>query len=230
MIKLLNCIVVSCFAFTLLTITACNTKKQGKEQVKTPDATTVADTAPMKPLPQLAQLPVRYQTPGYITTKEKGDDNLGDVAGEYQMKVGATIRSTIGPQPLLDVMKRLANLKGMTVSWASDVDQSIPVDVDISANDNFYDAVGNLLRQADYFHEVNGKNIVVRNKTTKVFKIGIPFMQGGYTTTVGGNFLANKDASSGTEGSVKITSADNKFNVWENIDSNLSNILKTAAA
>ena len=230
MIKPTNCTVALCIALLLLNITACSGKKQAKEQQKPAEPAAATAPAAAKPAQLPAQLPVRYQTPSYVTAKEKSDDSLGVSGNDYQIKVGATIRSTVGPQPLLDVMKRLANLKGMTVSWASDVDQSIPVDVDISANDNFYDAVANLLRQADYFHEVNGKNIVVRNKMTKVFKIGIPFMQGGYTSTVGGNFLSNKEASSGTEGSVKITSADNKFNVWENVESNLNNILKTAAA
>lgn len=176
------------------------------------------------------QLPVRYQSSEFVVPKDTLDESLGSGgAGEYQIKVGATIRSTNGPQPLWDVMKRLANLKGMTVSWASDVDQNVLVDVDIAATDNFYDAVANLLRQADYFHEMNGRNIVIRNKTTKVFKMSVPFMQGAYTSTVGGNFLSNKDAASGTEGSVKIASADNKFNVWENIETNLKSILQTSS-
>ncbi len=118
----------------------------------------------------------------------------------------------------------------MTVSWANDVDQTTPVDVDISATDNFYDAIANLLRQADYFHEVKDKNIIVRNKATKVYQLGIPAMQGGYTSTVGGNFLSNKDAASGTEGSVKITSADNKFDIWLNVEANLKVILQTLEA
>lgn len=147
-----------------------------------------------------------------------------------QIKMGATIRSTGGPQPLWEVMKRLANLKSMTVSWASDVDQTRLVDVDIAADDGFFDAIGNLLRQVDYFYEINGKNIIVRNKTTKVYHIAIPAMSGGYTSTVGGNFLAKKEASSGTEGSVKITSPENKFDLWSNIQSNLNTILKTSVA
>jgi MSHA type pilus biogenesis protein MshL len=144
--------------------------------------------------------------------------------------VGATIRSTGGPQPLWEVLKRLANLKGMTVSWANDVDKNVPVDVDISADEAFFDAIANLLRQADYFHEAKGKSIIVKNKTTKVYQIGVPQMQGAYTSTIGGNFLSNKDAASGTEGTVKVTSADNKFNVWENIESNLKTLLQVAEA
>lgn len=226
--KLTKHVLVLSLALLLTSLTGC-AKKQAKEPEKAPPPAAANQSMPPKAAMQPpAQLPVRYQTPGYFAPQEKEMDNIVKSSDEYQIKVGATIRSTGGPQPLWDVMKRLANLKGMTVSWASDVDQTIPVDVDINATDNFYDALANLLRQADYFHEVNGKNIIVRNKTTRVFQIGIPAMKGGYTTTVGGNFLSNKDAASGTEGNVKITSADNKFDIWEKIESNLNTILQTA--
>ncbi|WP_310599499.1 pilus (MSHA type) biogenesis protein MshL [Desulfobulbus sp.] len=223
-----------CFAVSVCLIcgmVGCAQNNKSREQSKTQDtfdkAGSFATPSPTTP----AQLPIRYQSAGYVLPKDKLDTSLtvSDTSGEFQIKVGATIRSTNGPLPLWDVMKRLANLKGMTVSWASDVDQNALVDVDISATDNFFDAITNLLRQADYFHEVNEKNIVIRNKTTKVFKMAVPFMQGGYTSSVGGNFLANKDAASGTEGSVKIASADNKFNVWENIETNLRSILQTSS-
>ncbi|MGI6639731.1 MAG: hypothetical protein ACOX4Z_12035 [Desulfobulbus sp.] len=117
------------------------------------------------------QMPARYQSPGYITPKNSMEDDLGAVQEEFQIRVGATIKSTAGPQPVWDVLKRLANLKGMTVSWANDVDQNFLVDVDINAQDLFLDAVSNLLRQADYFYEVNGRTLIVRNKTTKVFRL-----------------------------------------------------------
>jgi len=232
--KLANIVVFSTLLICLLGgLSGCAQNKKSRELPKTADVTMGKDdfsaTSPASVKP--AQLPIRYQTPGYVVPKDKLDEGLiGEkTLGEPQIKVGATIRSTNGPQPLWDVMKRLANLKGMTVSWASDVDQNVLVDVDIAANDGFYGAVANLLRQADYFHEINGNNIVIRNKTTKVFQLSVPFMQGGYTATVGGNFLANKDAASGTEGTVKISSVDNKFNVWENIENNLNSILKTAS-
>jgi general secretion pathway protein D/MSHA biogenesis protein MshL len=219
---------VFCLALVVSALVSCGGKKGEKNKA---DTSVTPPPAAMKPAEKPAQLPVRFQSPGYIASVGTGGANLlGEEGDEYQIKVGATIRTTGGPQPLWEVMKRLANLKGMTVSWASDVDQTTMVDVDIAANDNFFEAVANLLRQSDYFHEVNGKNIVVRNKATKVYQIGIPSMKGGYSTNVGGNFLANKDAASGTEGTVKITSPDNNFDVWENIESNLKIILQTAAA
>ena len=230
MTKTANLVVAIFAAFLLLAISSCGTKKQTKEQVESDKPVSTAGSSGVQSPPPPTQLPVRYQTPGYITTNVSNDDGLGGDRSEYQIKVGATIRSTSGPQPLWEVIKRLVNLKGMTVSWAADVDQTVPVDVDISATDNFYDAIANLLLQADYFHEVKGKNIVVRNKTTKVYQVGLPYMKGGYNSTVGGNFLSNKDAASGTEGSVKITSADNKFDIWENVEANLRVILQTLEA
>lgn len=227
--KLNKWLIVASLILSLPIITSCGGKKQANDKANQPTSQPVGSmNAPPQSSPP--QLPVRYQNPGYLASLENQNDSLGEEAEEYQIKVGATIRSTGGPQPLWEVMKRLANLKGMTVSWASDVDQTKLVDVDIAANDNFFDAIANLLRQADYFHEVNGKNVIVKNKTTKVYQIGIPAMQGAYTSTVGGNFLSNKDAASGTEGSVKITSAENKFHVWENIETNLKTILQIAEA
>lgn len=225
-------IFITLIASILLVVNvSCSNKNTKKDQSAAEVAPQAAadNTAAIAGSQGVPQLPTRYSTPWYIAPKESKDE-LESLGADYQIKVGATIRSTGGPQPLWEVLKRLANLKGMTVSWASDVDKTVPVDVDISANEAFFDAIANLLRQADYFHEVKGKNIIVKNKTTKVYQIGVPQMQGAYTTTVGGNFLSNKDAASGTEGSVKITSADNKFNVWENIESNLRTLLQVAEA
>lgn len=215
-----------CLAMTTLVLVSCGPKKERTDQAK--DTSTNAKTTPSLQPQQHAQLPIRYQTPGWITPSQSlstSDKNNED----YLIKVGATIRSTGGPQPLWEVMKRLANLKGMTVSWASDVDQTALVDVDIAASDNFFDAISNLLRQADLFHEVTGKSIVVKNKATRVYQIGIPAIKGGFSTNVGGNFLANKEAASGAEGTVKITSPENNFNVWESVETNLKKILQIAA-
>lgn len=211
----------ACLSLIVLSLASCGGKHQKADVKENQPPAQATAAAP-------AQLPTRFQSPGYSIAAEEHAGAATDEPDEYQVKVGATIRSTGGPQPLWDVMKRLVNLKGMTVSWASDVDRNVLIDVDISANDNFFEAIANLLRQADYFHEVKGKTVIVRNKDTKVFQIGVPSMKGGYTTTVGGNFLTKRDAASGTEGTVKITSADNQFNIWDNIDANLKILLGTA--
>ncbi|HHO48104.1 MAG TPA: pilus (MSHA type) biogenesis protein MshL [Desulfobacteraceae bacterium] len=172
------------------------------------------------------QLPVRFQVPSYFAQDELATDMLEEDTEEYEIKVGANITSTRGPQPLWDILKRLAKLRGMNVSWSSDVDQNVLVDVDISADDSFFGAIDNLLRQVDYFHEVEGNTIVVKYKETKTFNVSIPFMKGNYNSTVGGNFLTDRNAATGTEGTVKVTSSDNPFDVWENIKLNLETILE----
>lgn len=206
---------------------ACGGKKGKADSPAPPETASSMEASQAAAAPP--QMPARYQNPGYITAKSATDVDLDAAQEEFQMRVGATIKSTAGPQPLWDVLKRLANLKGMTVSWANDVDQNFLVDVDINAQDLFLVAVGNLLRQADYFYEVNGKTIVVRNKTTKVFHIGVPYIKGDYTTRVGGNFLTAKTAAEGTEGIVKITSDQNEYDIWANVENNLDVILGVAA-
>jgi MSHA type pilus biogenesis protein MshL len=73
---------------------------------------------------------------------------------------------------------------------------------------------------------MQGNTIIVRYKDTKIYRLGIPAMKGGYTTTVGGNFLAASDSASGSEGTVKITSDQNLFDVWDNVKLNLDTILE----
>ena len=194
-----------------------------------PQSTT--PSAPIEPSVEApTQLPARYQNPGYVTSKSGMEEDLGAGQEAFQIRVGATIKSTSGPQPLWDVLKRLANLKGMTVSWATDVDQNYLVDVDINSQDLFQDAVTNLLRQADYFHEMQGRTIVVKNKTTKVFHVGVPYTKGDYTSNVGGNFLPRvKGSTLSTEGTVKLNSTKNEFDIWSNIQTNLDVILDVAA-
>jgi general secretion pathway protein D/MSHA biogenesis protein MshL len=224
------CMVVS-LLLLLAVLSACGAKKrtaeQGNKEAQAAATAAAVAAAPAQP----AQLPARYQSPGYLVAREDSEADLGEEAEEYQIKVGATIRSTGGPQPLWDVLKRLAGLKGMTVSWASDVNQNALVDVDISSEDDFFAAIDNLLRQVDYFHEVKGKTIIVRYRETRVYQVGVPAMKGGYTTTVGGNFLGNREnksggSNTGTEGIVKITSDENEFDIWDNVKLNLDTILE----
>lgn len=183
----------------------------------------LADVADLTPIPsaQPLQLPVRYQRPGFFIPMDEKDSGFGNGEEDFTLKVGANITSTGGPQPLWDVVKRLVTLKGMSVSWASDVDQSVLVDVNIRADDGFFEAIDNLLRQVDYFHEVEGNTVVVKHRMTRQFFVSIPSMSGTYTTTIGGNFLTDRGAATGTEGTAKITSDGNQFDVWSNITENL---------
>ena len=211
-------------ALCLLLLCSCSNKEAQTEEPVATTGDLVTKAAGQEAVQQ--QLPVRYQNPGFITADDQVDGNLGDDPEEFEIVVGANISSTRGPQPLWDILKRLANLKGMNVSWSSDVDQEVLVDVNISADDNFYKAVDNLLRQVDYFHEVKDNTIIVKFKETKKFYISVPYIKGTYTTTIGGNYLTNREAASGTEGTVKITSDANSFDVWGNIATNLDIILQ----
>ena len=191
----------------------------------TPDAAATnpgtAQNAVKSPPPNT--LPVQYQTPSYLVGQESQEEmSQSEDAG---MKVGATIKSTRGPQPLWDIMKRLASIKNMNISWASDVDQTVLVDVDINATDDYNEAIGNLLRQVDYFHEIQGNTIVVKYKETRQFYIAMPFVKQKYKTGTGGNVLGNQEESNNIDGTIELKSDDNDFDVWKSVEENLNGIL-----
>ncbi len=201
-----------------------------KETAKSPAPPSAEETAikEAKAATPPAQLPVRYQRPTYIAAVDSADNELKQQDTEYSVKVGANISSTKGPQPLWDIMKRLANLRGMSVSWASDVDRDVKVDVNIRAEDDFFKAVNNLLRQVGYFHEVKDNTIVVKFKVTRQYHVSIPNMKGNYASNVGGDFIPtgeNVETGTDTEGTSKITSDKNEFDIWKNIEENLSVLL-----
>lgn len=178
------------------------------------------------PTPSMS-LPIRFQRPGYTIGNALLDTELVESAEEYQIKVGANIKSTRGPQPLWDIMKRLAALKGMSVSWSSDVNQNVLVDVDITASDDYYEAIDNLLRQVDYFHELHGSTIIIKYRETKTYHIAMPFTKQVYETAVGGNVLGSNEEASSTEGTIRLDSRGNEFNIWQNIQENLDAIIAT---
>ena len=219
----------SIYLILILYLTAC-TAKQARDipvETKKIDKQDLSSAAQSAPVPKATsnQLPVRYQQPTYLVENEIKSSTNQSLEKEAQIKVGANITSTRGQQPLWDIMKRLAKLKKMSISWASDVDQNAMVDVDIRANDDFFKAIDNLLRQKDYFHEVQGSTIIVKYKETRQYHIAIPFMRQSYSTITGGNFLADRGNGSGTEGTVQIASNQNEVDIWTNIKLNLDTIL-----
>lgn len=171
-----------------------------------------------------AQLPVRYQKPSYMieTQNQSGDTAKED---EIIIPVGADISSNSGPVPLRDILKRLAGLKKMNISWASDVDSAALVDVDIRAEDDFFNAIDNLLRQKDYFHEVQGNTIVIKYKETRRFHIAMPNLTSTYTSNVGGDVLGGTGTGSNVTGNIQIQSTGNDFNIWDSITENIEKVL-----
>jgi MSHA type pilus biogenesis protein MshL len=169
-------------------------------------------------------LPVQYQTASYVVNQQEQEDLAS--SEENQIKVGARITSTQGPQPLWDIVKRLAALKGMNVSWASDVDRNVLVDVDINANDDFFEALDNMLRQVDYYHEMENNTLVIKYRETRQFQIAMPFTKHNYSTGTGGNVLGNSEESNNIDGTIELKSTDNEFDIWDNIKLNLDTILQ----
>lgn len=224
-----NVFLTSSLLLLTLFLASCMTESQTQEQSSALEAaneqTATPEIAASPPKP--ASLPVKYQTASYVVDKDEAT-NIA-IAEESTLKVGARITSTRGPQPLWDIVKRLASLKGMNVSWASDVDQNVLVDVDISANDDFYQALDSMLRQVDYFHEMDGNTIVIKYRETRQFQIAMPFTKQNYTTGTGGNVLGSDEISSNVEGTIEIKSRDNEFDIWKNIRYNMDTILEVWA-
>lgn len=227
--KVTNKSLLCCFtALGALLLCSCVHNKDTTEQKSTPTTAELIAKAAADPKPvQPAQLPVRYQNPGFVTANDAKVDDAFAENQDFVIKVGANIRSTRGPQPLWDIMKRLASLKGKSVSWSSDVDQNVLVDVDISADDDYSEAIDNLLRQVDYFHEVKGSTIIIKYKETKTYHVAMPFTNQTYETATGGNILGSGDETSSVEGTIRLDSKKNDFDIWKNIEKNLDAIIAT---
>ncbi len=191
-----------------------------------PDPIAAPASAPEKKarLLEAGQLPVRFQKSMYMLGEASGQ--MGAVNNELTIPIGADISSNTGPVALRDIMKRLASLKAMNISWASDVDQMAMVDVDIRAEDDFFKALDNILRQKDYFHEVQGNTIVVKYRETRKFHVAMPFLKSSYATGVGGDVLGGSGTTSGLKGNIQLTSDKNEFDIWENIRKNIDQMLE----
>ena len=157
------------------------------------------------------------------------------------MTVGADIKSVDGKVPLDSVVNRMAKLKNMSVSWASDTDQKIRISVNIRAKDNFWKTLQKVLEQVDYFYEFHDNTIIIKYKDTQRFYISSPYLVGSYKTSVGGDFLggatgevssSNNSGSdtSGDEnvhGTLKVEQQNQRFNIWEEIENNINTILES---
>ncbi len=149
--------------------------------------------------------------------------------GLPELKVGADMSSEGGPVPLKDVLKRLVEIKGFSLSFASDVEQDAPVEVHIKADEDFWEALDNVLRQQDYFYKVKENTIIVGYKDTKKFYIPAPFLTGNYKSSVGGDLLGSEDTSQGiVRGTVSLEHEGTELDLWQTISINLDKILNLA--
>jgi MSHA type pilus biogenesis protein MshL len=109
--------------------------------------------------------------------------------GLPELKVGANIESQSGKVVLRDIIRGLANLKEFNVSWNKDANPNAMVDVDIKADDDFWVALDNVLRQLDYFFEFKNDTLIIGYKQTKTYQVSMPNVSYTFTTAVGGNML-----------------------------------------
>jgi general secretion pathway protein D/MSHA biogenesis protein MshL len=218
-------------AFALAFVASCSSSyDQGKESQSFLDQHTAgAVSAESKMMDEVVQgsseLPARFQKPTFLLTES---ESYGDKE-DYSVPVGADISSNRGPVTLRDILKRLAVLKRMNVSWADDVDQMALVDVDIRAEDDFYVAIDNILRQLDYFYEINGNSIIVKYRDSKSFHVAMPFLNPEFSVGVGGDVLGSQDTKHKMKGRIELQNAaagKDSFDVWGTIESNLNEILK----
>jgi len=171
----------------------------------------------------ISKIPLRPKKPkDYLIRKVE----IEMKAGKPYLPVGAEIVSKEGKVPLNLVIKELASLKGFSVSWADDVDQSKEVDVNIRPEDDFWSALNNLLRQLDYFYEVEGDTIVVKYKETKTYHLAIPFLQEDFSTSIGGNLLGGEVTEGRMRGEVRLEGKLEKpLNFWKVVEDNLNKII-----
>ncbi len=153
------------------------------------------------------------------------EDNVGDVKLP-EMTVGADVKSRIGKVPLHTIIRRLAELKHMNVSWSSDVDQNARVSVDIKSDDDFWAAIDNVLRQLDYFFKYENNTIIIKYKDTRRFYVTTPFVTGSYQTSAGGDFLGSSGAVDNYHGMLQLDHNDAEIDLWQTIDANLASILQ----
>ncbi len=197
---------------------------------------TAVEVSPAPVVPRVAspqpQAPVADNLIEIGPLKDEGDFKIRPLdieikAGRPYLPVGAELISKEGKVSLKSVVKRLANIKGFSVSWADDVDQEQFVDVDIKPEDDYWDALENLLRQLDYFAEKDGETIVVKFKETKQYHLVMPFLEDNFQTTVGGNLLGGAEAAGKMKADIKMEGRMAKpLDFWKNVEENLTEIIE----
>lgn len=146
--------------------------------------------------------------------------------GRPYLPVGAEIITQDGKVALGDVIKAMADHKGFSVSFGDDVDQVRPVDCHVKAADNFYDALDNMLRQLDYFYEIDEDTIVVRYKETKKYHLAMPNFSETLETGLGGNMLPQgEDDSGGLSATALLQINSEEFNFWDDLSEVLTEIV-----
>ncbi|MFC1884316.1 hypothetical protein ACFL2O_06075 [Thermodesulfobacteriota bacterium] len=147
--------------------------------------------------------------------------------GRPYLPVGAEIITKEGKVPLNDVIKRLAEIKGFSISWADDVDQTQLVDVHIRPEDSFWGALDNVLRQLDYFYEVGEGTIVIRFKEVKRYYLSMPDVEESFSSKIGGDMLPKVEgAEAGIKAKVDMGAQSDAFTMWDGVQEALEQIVQ----
>jgi len=131
-------------------------------------------------------------------------------------------------------------LKGFNVSWNKDANPNAMVDVDIKADDDFWVALDNVLRQLDYFFEFKHDTLIIGYKQTKTYQVAMPNVSYTFTTAIGGNMLGGS-TNTGNLGEVSLATVTesgkdwaeektvryvNRYDLWKTFRQNLDQILE----
>jgi general secretion pathway protein D/MSHA biogenesis protein MshL len=207
----------SVFAMTAAALLLCSCLGKKSEDENSQTARLAAPEKKQRTVIEPSLLPQRFQKAGYMISDDEANALLdSEASDEFQLKVGADI-TTHEPITLREAMKALVRNKKMSISWASDVNQDFFVDIDVTANDNFYEAIDNILRQLDYYHEVQGSTLIIKYRESKQYHIAMPFNKQVYSTSVGSEGLS-------------LVSAGNEYDTWGNIEKNIQTIIETWGA
>jgi len=213
--KFIFLLIIICFAFIGCAGPSKEIKKEVKKQ-KMPKKAAVSKTSAVTKTKQ------RKSPEGYLIREVE----IEMKEGKPYLPVGAEIFSKEGKVPLNSVIKEIASLKGFSVSWADDVDQNKEVDVNIRPEDDFWSALNNLLRQLDYFYELEGDTIIIKYKETKTYHLAMPFLQEDFSTSIGGNLLGGEETEGKMKGEIKLEGKLEKpLNFWKVVEDNLNKII-----
>nr|MBF0220830.1 type II and III secretion system protein [Desulfobulbaceae bacterium] len=191
-----------------------------EEQTKGAVDGSVTVASPAASEGQQGQLPMRYQKLSY---------NLGTQSSNNELETDTIIVGSSFPAStvsLRSILPKLTNLKNLTISWESDVNKDALVHVpNIVPDEDFFMVIKNILRQYDYSYEVVGRTLIVKHKETKNFHISMPFMSSTFSTSIGGDVLGSTQGAN-MSGTLEISSQNNAFDIWGNIQTNLDKILE----
>ncbi len=197
-------IVIAIAAFTMLSACASSELKKAVQLPKAIDP----------PAPSRVSEPV---IPPFVPVKE-------NISPLKTRGVDIVARNT----PLRDVLHVLSETVGLNLVIEKGVVHETPVTMTLK-NVTAEDALGTILKAADYFYTVKNNMLVIKAVDTKIFQFGHPSVIQNFNVELGGDILggAQEGGAGGVKGNIthgaKIDAAAANF--WETIEKSISSIL-----